>query len=311
MSPGPTRAARAGRSRASDLLRVEGSRVDQALREVTRRGLSTMVTALREPVEYALSTTGKRLRPILCVEAYRASRPDAEVPPELYRLSCALEIVHTYSLVHDDLPCMDDDDLRRGRPTVHRVYGTARAILAGAALLPMAMEVLDVEGEALGLSREGSALLISDLAQAAGALGMVGGQLMDLQAEQRPVAAAALERIHRAKTGALLTSALRIGGIAGRADHGLLDALTRFGSALGLAFQIADDLLDVEGDPADIGKTAGRDLALRKASYPALFGVERARSLARERADEAKDALAGFELLDLEALADYVVERRK
>ncbi|MEX2583748.1 MAG: polyprenyl synthetase family protein [Gemmatimonadota bacterium] len=286
-------------------------RVDAALEALTSEHGRGIPEHLREPVEYALSTTGKRLRPILCVQAYIASELHTKVPPALYRLACALEIVHTYSLVHDDLPCMDDDDLRRGRPTVHRVFGPVRATLAGAALLPIAMQVVSSEGEALGLSLEERARMITELARSAGAAGMVGGQLMDLAGEQRAVKAMELEAIHRRKTGALLTCSLRIGAIAGRASGDLLHAITAYGAALGLAFQIADDLLDVEGDSAELGKTAGRDIALRKASYPALFGVQGARELARQKVEEAKSALGARELPELRALADYVIERGK
>jgi geranylgeranyl pyrophosphate synthase len=263
-------------------------------------------------VEYALTAPGKRLRPILCVAAYQGSRRDsASVPPGILRLACAVEIVHTYSLVHDDLPCMDDDDLRRGRPTVHRVFGAQRATLAGAALLPVAMELLDVEGAALGLTIAERGALVVELATAAGAEGMVGGQLMDLAAEQREVEPSELETIHRRKTGALLTCALRVGALAGRAPDELLQALTVYGRALGLAFQIMDDLLDVVGSSAALGKTPRRDIALRKASYPSLFGTEDARRLALSSAAEAKEAIRGYDLPRLLSLADFVVDRSR
>lgn len=292
-------------------LSEERARIDEVLHGMIEPITQGMAEPLRAPVEYALSSTGKRLRPILCVCAYAAAKPEGDPPPQLLRLACALEIVHTYSLVHDDLPCMDDDDLRRGRPTVHKVFGTARATLAGAALLPAAMEVLDREGGALGLAAPERGALVKELAAAAGAEGMVGGQLMDLAAEQRQVEPAQLETIHRRKTGALLTCSLRIGALAGRAPGELLSALTAYGRALGLAFQITDDLLDVEGSSAALGKTARRDIALRKASYPLLFGVEEARCLARASAQEAKDAIRAYPLPRLLALADFVVDRSR
>jgi geranylgeranyl diphosphate synthase, type II len=295
--------------RGSGYLQVQQQRVEEALREVVRRYLDGTQATLAEPLEYALSTSGKRLRPVLCIAAYEAAAKQ-EVPGSLYRLSCAIEVVHTYSLVHDDLPCMDDDDLRRGRPTVHRVHGSARAVIAGAALLPIAVELLDREGESLGLDLPTRAVLIVELARGAGAMGMVGGQLLDLNAEGRPPGPGELERIHRLKTGCLLTCALRIGAIAGGASALLLEALTRYGSALGLAFQIADDLLDVEGTSAEIGKVPGRDIALNKASYPSVYGMDGARALAASKALEAKQAISAFDLPELARITDFVVKRR-
>lgn len=295
---------------APEFLERERARIEEALAIIRTRVVEQLDRSLRDPVEYALSTSGKRLRPILAVLAYAAAQPGrVPIPASLYRLGCALEIVHTYSLVHDDLPCMDDDDLRRGRPTVHRVFGIRRATLAGAALLPIAMEVLEKEARALGLSLTERARLMIELANAAGAPGMVGGQLLDLRAEQREIGGAELERIHRLKTGALLTCALRVGAHAGRAQPELVEALTDYGRALGLAFQITDDVLDVEGSAERLGKAAGRDLALKKASYPGLFGLENARRLGREKVAEAKRALVGHDLPELIELADYVVER--
>jgi geranylgeranyl diphosphate synthase, type II len=291
-------------------LRAERGRVDTALQALADRVRGQAPDRFAEPMHYALSTSGKRLRPILCLAAYRAVMPGAAVPGGLYRLSCALEIVHTYSLVHDDLPCMDDDDLRRGRPTVHRVYGTPAAIMAGAALLSLAVQVLLVEAEVIGLVGEESAALVHELCAAAGAQGMVGGQFLDLEGERGAVNAAGLEAIHRGKTGALLVASLRIGGLAGRASPWQLAALTGYGRALGLAFQIADDILDVVGDTGALGKTAGRDQLLEKSSYPSLYGLDGARRLARERVEEAKAALEGIASSELLALADFVVERR-
>jgi geranylgeranyl pyrophosphate synthase len=267
---------------------------------------------LRASVRYALDTPGKRLRPTLVVAAYRAVRPGP--PPEpLYRLALAVEVVHTYSLVHDDLPCMDDDALRRGRPTLHVAHGTARAVAAGAALIPLAFALLDRSATGLGLSAPARARLVEELAGATGAAGMAGGQWMDLEAEaaRGRLAAEDLERIHRLKTGALLTASLRIGALAARAGPDALGALTRFGEEMGLAFQIVDDLLDVTRTAEELGKTAGKDAAAGKATYPSLFGVERARELAGERIHAAVEALrpAGIESRDLTALATYVLER--
>jgi geranylgeranyl pyrophosphate synthase len=193
---------------------------------------------------------------------------------------------------------------------VHRVYGAALATLAGAALLPLAIEVVLESGAALGLGAGKIAGLVRELCRAAGAAGMVGGQLLDLQAEGGIVDVAQLETIHRAKTGALLASSLRIGALAAGADEGQLASLTRYGEALGLAFQITDDVLDVTGNAGDLGKKAGRDEALRKASYPSLFGIEGARARGRACAEAAREAVAGFGRPELLELADYVVERR-
>jgi geranylgeranyl pyrophosphate synthase len=291
--------------RLAAFLASEQARIDAALAGISASVLDNVAPSLRDAVRYALSTTGKRIRPTLCVAAYSAV--GGEPTPALYRLACALEVVHTYSLVHDDLPCMDDDDLRRGRPTVHRVFGARTAVLAGAALLPIAVRVLDGEARALGLSTPVRAALVVELCRAAGAEGMVGGQLLDLEGEEKEVDAAALEAIHRAKTGALLTASLRIGALAAGAPQAVLLALTRYGEALGLAFQIVDDVLDVTGSAESLGKQAGRDQALRKASYPALFGLEGARVLARARADEAKAALGAVASNRLRELADFVV----
>lgn len=304
--------ARAATHSASlHFLERERERIDRALLEVSVRGVAEYPLSIREPAEYALSTAGKRLRPLLCILAYSTAGEHEIVPDAMYRLACALEIVHTYSLVHDDLPCMDDDDLRRGRPTVHKVYGNARATLAGATLLPLAIRVLDAEGRALHLPTATRAALVLELTRAAGSQGMVGGQLLDLEGERRPISGKHLEDIHHRKTGALLTSALRIGAIAHGSTEDLLRRLTAYGRALGLAFQIADDLLDVEGESHAIGKTAGRDMQLDKASYPSLYGTEGARKLARQKAEEAKEVIRPLRSDRLEALADYVIERRK
>jgi geranylgeranyl diphosphate synthase, type II len=298
-----------GLKRLEAFLARERARVDEALATIATDVRAGAPERLAEPMFYALTTSGKRLRPILCATAYRAISGAEEVPEALYRLSCALEIVHTYSLVHDDLPCMDDDDLRRGRPTVHRVYGPPIAVVAGASLLALAVEVLLKEAREIGLTHPAAARLVSELCAAAGAEGMVGGQYLDLEGEHGAVNASDLEAIHRGKTGALLTAALRIGALAARASDDQLQALTGYGGSLGLAFQIVDDILDVVGETQALGKTAGRDQALRKASYPSLFGIDGARSMARARADEAKEALAELSRWELLALADFVVER--
>lgn len=332
--------AGSGSEREPLFLADERRRIDATLRLITSEAVPRLVPALREPLAYALGTTGKRIRPALCVTAWKLAksvRPDDETsdetraasgrtadartsilpdmdpdsaPAALYQLACAVEIVHTYSLIHDDLPCMDDDDLRRGRPTVHRIFGEGSAMLAGAALLPLAVEVLVAGTTGLGFGPAMRGAMLTELARAAGAEGMVGGQLLDLEAEGCGIDGPQLESIHQRKTGALLVASLRIGAIAGGAGEGLLNALTRYGQALGLAFQIADDLLDVEGSAADLGKAAGRDEALRKASYPALYGVDAAHAMARAKVSEAIAAVFPYGSVELAALARYVEARR-
>jgi geranylgeranyl pyrophosphate synthase len=293
-------------------LEREVAHVERAYAGVAERIVRDVPDPLTGALRYALGTRGKRIRPVLCCAAFRAVA-HAEPGEGVYRLACAVELVHTYSLVHDDLPCMDDDDVRRGRPTVHRVHGPALATLAGAALLPGAAALVDAEAAALGLPPAERGRLVAELCGAAGALGMVGGQLLDLEGEGAALDAASLERIHRAKTGALLAASLRMGALAARGRPDQLAALTEYGEDLGLAFQIVDDVLDVVTPSHALGKTAGKDESSGKSTYPALFGVEGARRLARARADDALRALAeaGIRSPELEALAAYVVERER
>jgi geranylgeranyl diphosphate synthase type II len=221
-------------------------------------------------------------------------------------------VVHAYSLVHDDLPCMDDDDMRRGRPTVHRVYGVATATAAGLAMVPLAARCVAEASGQLGLPPETGGTILRELMRAAGATGMIGGQLLDLEGERLALSLAELEHIHRAKTGALVTASVRLGGLAAGADDAVLSALGQYGAAIGLAFQIADDVLDVTATTDQLGKTAGRDLALHKSTYPALLGIDGARSRASALVDEACGALERVALLTpvLEHLARYTVNRR-
>jgi geranylgeranyl diphosphate synthase type II len=216
--------------------------------------------------------------------------------------ACAIEMIHTYSLIHDDLPAMDDDDLRRGRPTCHKAYGEATAILAGDALLTMAFEVAATTGRAD---------VVAEIARAAGVEGMAGGQQFDLAAEGRAVPLEELQRIHRAKTGALIRVSLRCGALLADANPAQLDGLSRYGEHLGLAFQIADDILDVVGDEKALGKPIGSDANHLKSTYPALLGLDRARGLAEEAAAAAVEALANFgeEAEPFRALARFVVSR--
>ena len=255
--------------------------------------------ALREAVCYSLFAGGKRLRPALALGAAEiVGGDDAVALPA----ACALEMIHTYSLIHDDLPAMDDDDLRRGRPTLHKAHGEALAILAGDALLTMAFDVL---------ADTGDVRVVREVARAAGVAGMVGGQVIDLQSEGRSIGLDALRRMHAYKTGALIRVAVRSGAILAGADAAALAALTAFGEHVGLAFQIADDVLDVVGSEAALGKPIGSDAAKEKSTYPAVVGVERARALAEEAVAAAVDALSGFgpEADDFRALAHFIIDR--
>ncbi len=282
--------------------------VQGALAMFCDRYLDDLPAVAAEAMRYSLMGEGKRMRAILLLAAYRAAggRGDAT------GLAAAVEVVHAYSLVHDDLPCMDDDDLRRGRPTVHRVYGVAVATAAGLAMVPLAARCAMEAGQALQLPDVVCGTILRELMRAAGGGGMIGGQLLDLEGETRMLSLEQLERIHRAKTGALVTASTRIGGIAARGDARVVEALDRYGAAVGLAFQIADNVLGVTATTDQLGKTAGRDLALHKSTYPALLGVEGAVARASALVDDACSALEREGLLTpaLEHLARFTVSRR-
>jgi geranylgeranyl pyrophosphate synthase len=223
-----------------------------------------------------------------------------------------VEVVHATSLVHDELPCKHDDDMRRGRPTVHKEFGVAAATAAGLAMVPLAVRCALYGAESLGLDDAHSRRIVSELMRASGGGGMIGGQLLDLEGEGRALTLAELERIHNAKTGALICAAVRLGGIAAGASEERIDALGVYGRAIGLAFQITDDVLDVTATTDVLGKTAGRDAVLQKSTYPALLGIEGARARARALVEEGCSALNAEGLLTprLEHLARYVVARR-
>jgi geranylgeranyl pyrophosphate synthase len=290
-------------------LEATRERVNRALAEVLDDYLDGVDEWLAAPIRYACEGGGKRFRPILFVASYEVAgrAPNNRV----YRLATALEIVHSYSLVHDDLPCMDDDNWRRGRPTCHRAFGTGRATIAAAAMVPLASWVIAAEARALGLRSSESAELVAELSEAAGPAGMVGGQVLDLIAEGRPVSCEELGEIHRRKTGALIRASAVLGGRVGRVDPGTLAVLGDYGEKVGLAFQIADDLLDEEGSYDTLGKDPLSDRRLGKATYPGVYGTEQARATARELAEEAIARLraAGIESPALEGLAIHVVER--
>lgn len=302
------------RTETSDGAAVQLAADRAAIEDALQRAVARLWHDADDPVErairYALEGGGKRIRPVVCVAAFRAVGA-GPVPSAMLDVAAALEIVHTYSLVHDDLPCMDDDALRRRRPTTHRVFGTPCATLAGAAMIPAAFRLLDAGLTALGQPAERRRAAARELGRAAGAGGMVAGQVLDLEAEGRPVDAVTLEATHRRKTGALFVGAARLGGIAADAAPDRLEALGVYGAALGFAFQVADDILDEVGATAVIGKDAGRDRALHKATYPALLGLDGAKRRARDAAAEAVAALtrAGLDDVVLTELARFAVER--
>ncbi len=231
--------------------------------------------------------------------------------PGVIEVAAAVETVHAYSLVHDDLPCMDDDDLRRGRPTTHVAFDVAVATRAGWVMVPVAARVLEAGVTALGLPTDVHAAMATELFQASGPEGMVGGQWLDLEAERRELDLAGLVQVHRGKTGALIRAACALGGLAAGAPAPHVDALRRFGADIGLAFQVADDVLDVTGTSADLGKTAGKDVATAKSTYVRLLGIDGARAEADRLAAAAVQHLtaAGVSPTALGALARYIVER--
>jgi geranylgeranyl diphosphate synthase, type II len=261
---------------------------------------------IHRAMRYSLFAGGKRIRPLLAIAAAEAV---SDAPVGIESAACALEMIHTYSLIHDDLPALDNDDLRRGRPTCHKVFGDAMAILAGDALLTLAFEVLAKIGE---VSAERRMEMVRELAVAAGTMGgMIGGQVNDLEGEGKHPTAELLDSIHRAKTGALLRASVRIGGIYAGADAAQLASLTKFGEHAGLAFQIVDDILDVEQPSEALGKTAGKDAAQHKITFPSVYGVAESRRMAEEERLAAHLALNALDDRGnrLRELADLIVER--
>ena len=267
---------------------------------------STPPETIHKAMRYSLFAGGKRIRPVLCIAAASAV---SDFPAGVENAACTLELIHTYSLIHDDLPALDNDDLRRGRPTNHKVFGDAVAILAGDSLLTLAFEVL---ARLEGVDSCRKVWLAAELAAAAGTVGgMIAGQVHDLEGEGKFPTAELLHRIHRAKTGALIRASVRMGAIYAKADDTQLDALSRYGGHIGLAFQIVDDILDVEQPSEKLGKTAGKDAQQRKITFPAVYGLERSRKMAEEQRLEAHAALKPFDdrAGRLRELADLVVRR--
>ncbi len=264
-------------------------------------------TRVVEAMRYSLFAGGKRLRPILCLAASEAVGGDLKAAMPA---GCALEMIHTYSLIHDDLPAMDDDDLRRGKPTNHKVFGEAIAILAGDGLLTEAFVLLS---DYNSLLPERAAQVIGVIAEAASYRGMVGGQVVDILSQNKRADLETVQQMHSRKTAALIAAATESGALAGKGSEAQVAALARYGRAIGLAFQIADDILDIEGDTELLGKTTGADEARGKVTYPAAVGLERSRQAANEMVNDALAALEGFDdrANPLRSLANYIITRKK
>jgi geranylgeranyl diphosphate synthase type II len=280
------------------------SSVDSALNRYLPKATAKPAT-IHKAMRYSVFAGGKRLRPALALAAAEVcgASPLAALPA-----ACAVEMIHTYSLIHDDLPCMDDDDLRRGRPTSHRVFGEGIAVLAGDALLTLAFEVL---ADSPASKRYNHAAFVKELACAAGSRWLIAGQVLDLESEGLPVSKDNLKFIHQSKTAALLTSSLRLGAMSANSTPEKLQALTDFGQSLGLAFQVIDDILDVTQTTEKLGKTAGKDLKAVKATYPSLFGLERSRKIAADLTGNALSSLSifGKKSLQLKEIAESMLAR--
>lgn len=285
-------------------MQAQAARTEAAL-QAALPDANTVPHTLHEAMRYAALSGGKRVRPLLVHAAGEVSGAD---PAACDAAACAVEMIHAYSLVHDDMPCMDDDDLRRGRPTVHKAYDEATALLVGDALQTQAFIVL---AGAEAVAPAARLKLVAELAQASGSTGMAGGQAIDLQNVGRAMTRDALEAMHRMKTGALLRASVRMGALCGEIDADGLAALDKYAAAVGLAFQVVDDILDVIADTATLGKTAGKDAAHDKPTYVSLMGLAAARDLAGALRTEAHAALAGFgsRAARLAELADLIVLR--
>ncbi|HKD04440.1 MAG TPA: farnesyl diphosphate synthase [Bryobacteraceae bacterium] len=293
-----------------EFLSAQQRLVDAALDRLTPPESAEPAT-IHRAMRYSLFAGGKRIRPILCLQAAAAASGKApESLPGAMNAACALEMIHTYSLIHDDLPALDNDDFRRGKPTCHKVFGDAMAILAGDSLFTLATQTLTIAED---LDAEGRLALIRELSFASGTVeGMIGGQVIDIESEGAAPDADLLNRIHRAKTGALLKASVRMGAICGGADGPALEALSQYGEHVGLAFQIVDDILDVEESSAALGKTAGKDAAQGKITFPAVYGLETSRRMAAEECCAARAAVEQFggRAERLRQIADLIVSRK-
>jgi geranylgeranyl pyrophosphate synthase len=295
----------------TDFLAGEAVHVEAALERAVGWITTWIDTEVADAVAHGVLSGGKRLRPILFAAAYRGAGGEGKVGA-VYDTAAALELIHAYSLMHDDLPCMDDAELRRGRPTTHRLHGPEVTVRAGAALIPAAARQALLGARSLGMPEERAREVVRLLMQAAGAGGMVGGQALDLLGEERLLTAPELDELHRHKTGALLTAAVTMGSTAAGAGPDVVDAFRRYGEAIGLAFQVADDLLDATSTADQLGKEPS-DAELGKSTYVALFGLDEARRRGLALVSRAKEALAdaGVSAAPLVALADYTMDRRR
>ena len=294
--------------RATTDFAADRAAVALALDALAARALGSAKDPVAEAIRYAIAGEGKRLRAILVIEAHRAAGGTQDVSG----LAAAVEVVHAYSLVHDDLPCMDNDEMRRGRATAHMVYGVRVATAAGMAMVPLAARAALEAAAGLGLAPEVQGEIVRTLMRASGATGMIGGQLLDLEGEGIALDLAALERVHRLKTGALIVASMRIGGLSAGASPKLLEAFARYGESVGLAFQIADDVLDVTATTDQLGKTAGKDVRHQKSTYPALLGVAGAQARAESLVEQACQELREQDALTpaLASLAQFIINRR-
>ncbi len=288
-----------------EYLKTRKEIVDRFIKEYF--SLRSPSTTLHDAMTYSLFAGGKRLRPILTLTSNEACGGE---PEKILHYAGAIELIHTYSLIHDDLPSMDDDDLRRGKPSNHKVFGEAMAILAGDALLTEAFTMLSC-CQSNGISSASSLRAIYEISHAAGPHGMVAGQAEDILAEESEPNFDTLTFIHKHKTGALITTSVRVGAILADADNSDIESLTEYGNNIGIAFQIMDDILDIEGNTAELGKKTGSDEKKKKLTYPALFGVEQSRKKAYTHIENAIEAISHFseKAEPLRAIARYIVER--
>ena len=294
-------------SRLERFLERERGRIESVLHDVLPPATAKPVSVHRA-MRYAVLSGGKRIRPVLSVLGYRACGGRGEA---VYSAGAAIELIHNFTLIHDDLPCMDDDELRRGRPTVHVRFGEAVALLAGDALLSLAFELVASLGVSRRVSPETATAVTFEIARATGTRGVVGGQVVDMESEGKRVPLGTVRYIHARKTGALIACSLRVGGLLAGAGSRKMDALTVYGERLGLAFQIVDDIRDVSASAQELGKTKARDAERAKATYPRVVGTARSLKRARTLAEEAKREATHFGAHDTYfcELADYVVRR--
>ena len=287
---------------------TERGDIERRLDDICSTYLPGLPSPIADAIRYGLKSPGKRLRPLLLLFAYRAAGGTRDAA----LLACATEVIHAYSLMHDDLPCMDDDDMRRGRPSVHRVHGSRTAILAGVTMIPLAARVVRDSARAMMLTEERARKILDTLLEGGGASGMIGGQLRDLAGEGLSLSLEEREAIHSAKTGALIVASVQMGALAAGAGSARLAAFEHYGRSVGLAFQIMDDVLDLTSTTTVMGKTTGRDAVLGKSTYPALLGIDGARTRAHTLIEDGLESLAEHKLLtqELSQVANFMLTRR-